>query len=289
MDLPAPFQTFLTNIEPTADQKAEVTTEHVVLRSRLREDFAEYFKGSFLSGSYGRETAIRSTKTADIVVVANYDRRFWEPHLSLSQLKRILSKRYQTATVQNGSIRIPIDLVELDIVPAIIEERVLKIPDRPAHNWVSSNVYRHIQLSTAMDTSKKGLYKPLVKALKCWRDHKMAEAWKPHSFLFECLVYDYVANSAFDSVPKAVEGFLWYTYDKYKPFRESHDCAPFVREIGATETNAAKNWAYRDFCNFMDEVQRSWILSHQAVEAPSKIVTVDRWRQLFGDAFPADT
>jgi len=51
----------------------------------------------------------------------------------------------------------------------------------------------------------------------------------------------------------------------------------------------AKSWAYTDFCNFMDEVYKSWILSHQAVEAQSKLTSVDRWRQLFGDAFPADT
>jgi hypothetical protein len=290
MELPAHFQTFLSNIEPTADQQAEVATGHATLRSRLREDeFAAYFVGSFLVGSYGRGTAVRSTKTVDVVVVANYRRGFWEPHLSLSQLKRILSKYYTAVTVDGGSIRLPLGVVELKIVPAIVEEKVfLKVPDSAAHSWVSSNVHRHVQLSATMDAAKKGLYRPLVKALKCWRDHTMAEAWKPPSFLFECLIYDYAANSALDSVAKAVEGFLWYTYNKYRLFRESHESAPFIREIGAVDVNVAKNWAYGDFCRFMDEVHRSWILSHQAMEAQSKIVSVDRWRQLFGDAFPLD-
>ncbi len=190
--------------------------------------------------------------------------------------------------IQKGSIRIPLALVELSIVPALIEEGGLMIPGKDEHSWVSSNAHRHIQLNAAMDESKNGLYKPLVKALKCWRDHRMAEAWKPPSFLLECLVYDYAANSTFNVVSQAMEGFLWYTHNKYKQFRETHDSAPFIREIGATDVNAAKNWAYPDFCSFMDEVYRSWLLSHQAVEAPSKIVTVDRWHQLFGDAFPAD-
>jgi hypothetical protein len=290
MELPNYFINFLASIEPTNDQKAEVSTGYATLRSRLQgDDYAAYFKGSFLSGSYGRGTAIRSTKSVDIIVVANYSRSFWEPHLSLFQLKRILSKYYKMVTVQNSSIRIPLSLVGLDITPAITEERIsLKIPDSAAHNWVYSNAHRHIQLSASMNTSKNGLYRPLIKALKWWRNHKMADAWKPKSFLLECLVYDYAANSTLNSVPKAIEGFLWYTHNKYKQFRGSHESSPFVREIGAPAVNAAKNWTYHDFCSFMDEVHRSWILSHQAVDAQSKLMSIDRWRQLLGDAFPAD-
>jgi hypothetical protein len=290
MELPAHFQTFLSNIEPTNDQKAEISTAHATLRSRLQEgDYAAYFQGSFLSGSYGRSTAIRLTKTVDVIIAANYSKSFWEPHLALSQLKRHLAKHYQTATIQNGSIRIPLNLVELNITPAITEERkFLKIPDREGHHWVPSNAHRHIQLTAAIEESKNGLYKPLVKALKCWRDHTMADSWKPNSFLLECLIYEYAANSAFVSLPKAVEGFLWYTHNKYKLFSQSRESAPFIREIGAPDANVAKNWAYPNFCSFMDETHRSWILSHQAVDAPSKLVSVDRWRQLFGDAFPTD-
>jgi hypothetical protein len=291
MELPAHFQAFLQNIEPTNDQKAQVSTALTTIRSKLKEDadYAAYFEGSFLSGSYGRETAIRSTKTVDIVVVANYNQAFWESHLALFQLKRILSRNFKAVAVQNGSIRIPLSLVDLDIIPAITEERkVLKIPDGVGHNWVPSNAHRHLQLSAAMDTSKKGLYRPLIKALKCWRDHKMAPSWKPKSFLLECLAYDYASNSELDSVPKALEGFLWYVHNKYKRYKENHESAPFIREIGAADVNVAKNWDYRDFCRFVDEVYLSWILSHQAVEAQSKLMSVDKWRQLLGDVFPAD-
>jgi hypothetical protein len=137
--------------------------------------------------------------------VANYNRIFWEPHLSLFQLKRVLSKSFKTVIIQNNSIRIPLNLLDLSIIPAIIEEGSLKIPDRDAHNWVPSNVHRHIQLTTAMNESKKYLYKPLVKSLKCWRDQRLTEAWRPKFFLLECLVYDYAANSTLDSIPKAIK------------------------------------------------------------------------------------
>jgi hypothetical protein len=288
MELTAHFENFLANIEPTSDQKAELSTAHATLRSRLKEDYAEYFKGSFLSGSYGRDTAIRTTKTVDIIVVTNYDQYLWEPHLILSQLKRSLSKFYKAPTIQNGSIHIPLSGVDLNIVPAIIEERILKIPERTAYHWVPSNAHRHIQISADMDAAKKSLYKPLVKALKCWQDHKMDNSWKPKSFLLECLVYDYAANSMFNSVPKAVEGFLWYTHNKHKLFRESHESSPFIHEIGAPDVNVAKSWAYRDFCNFMDVVFQSWRLGYQALDAQSKLMSVDRWRKLFGDVFPTD-
>lgn len=289
MNLPVHFQRFLSDIEPTPNQKAEAAAGYLNLRSRLQEeDYAAYFDHSFVCGSYGRDVALQTTKTIDVVVVANYTASLWEPHLALSHLKRILSKNRQTVTVQNSSIHIPLDTLELKIVPAIrTEDGFLKIPDKTLHNWVRSNARRHNQVSAAMDASKKGLYKPLVRALKYWRDYKMAEAWSTKSFLFECLIYDYAANSDFDSVAQGVEGFLWYTHSKYSPFRESHDCSPFIREIGATDVNVAKNWAYPEFCSFMDEVYKSWILSRQALDAQSKIMSVDRWRQLFGDAFPS--
>jgi len=179
-------------------------------------------------------------------------------------------------------------LLDLNIVPAIIEEGSLKIPDKDGHDWISSNVPRHIQLSAEMNESKNRLYNPLVKSLKYWCTHKMDEAWRPDSFLLECLIYDYATNAAFDSVPAAIEGFLWFTHNKYKSFKELQKSSPIIREIGAKDKNVAKDWAYANFCNFRDEVYKSWILSHQAIGAQSKLMSVDRWRQLFGDVFPVD-
>jgi len=191
-------------------------------------------------------------------------------------------------TIQNESVHILLNLLDLNIIPAIVEEGSLKIPDKGGHNWISSNVHRHIQLSVEMNESKNRLYNPLVKALKYWRTHKMDEAWRPDSFLLECLIYDYATNTVFNSVPAAIEGFLWFTHNKYKPFKELQKAPPIIREIGSKDKNVAKNWTYTNFCKFMGEVYKSWILSHQAVGAQSKLMSVDRWRQLFGDAFPVD-
>ncbi|MGA3059577.1 MAG: hypothetical protein ABSD92_04315 [Candidatus Bathyarchaeia archaeon] len=188
MELLSYFNQFLSNIEPTANQKAEASTGHTTLRSRLENDgdFKMAFKDSFLSGSYGRDTAVRPIKDVDIIIVTNYSERL-EPNVALSYLKHILSKYYQNVTIQHRSIHVVLSYVEMDIVPAITaNDDFLKIPDRAVLNWVLSNPRRHLQLTARMNSAKNGLYVPLVKALKCWRDNRMNGSWKPKSFLFEC-------------------------------------------------------------------------------------------------------
>ena len=291
MDLPTHFQKFLSNIEPTTNQKAEASTGHATLRTRLEKDdeYKTFFQDSFLSGSYGRNTAIRPIKDVDIIIVAGYPEILWNPSLALAHLRRILTKYYQNVTTQNRSVHVSLSYVEMDIVPAIkANGDFLKIPDRAAQNWVLSNPRRHIELNAAINKSRNGMYVPLVKSLKCWRDNRMNDLWKPKSFLLECLVYDYATGSPIDSIPKAIEGFLWYIHNKYKAHRESHQSSPIIRDIGGTGNDVAKKWTYQEFCNFMDEAYRSWSLSYNALQSQNETGSIEKWRQLLGDAFPAE-
>jgi hypothetical protein len=95
----------LSNIEPTYNQKNEASTGHTTLRSRLQSDekYKDYFLDSFLSGSYGRDTAIRPIKDVDIIIIADYSEILWEPKTSLYHIKGILSKYYENVTVQSRS------------------------------------------------------------------------------------------------------------------------------------------------------------------------------------------
>jgi len=292
MELPSHFQKFLSNVEPTNNQKAEASTGHAALRSRLEKDdeYKTYFQDSFLSGSYGRDTAVRPIRDVDIIIVGDYPEICWKPELALFHLRRILSKYYDNLTTQNRSIHVALSYVEMDIVPAIkAKDDFLKIPDRALQNWVISNPRKHIELSTAINTSRNGWYKPLVKALKCWQDNRMDDSWKPKSFLLECLVYDYATNSPIDSIPKAMEGFFWFIHNKYKAHREANRFSPVIFDIGGTGNDVAKKWTYQAFSNFMDEVYHSWSLSYQALASQNEAESIDKWRQLLGDAFPVDT
>jgi len=75
LELTTHFSKFLSNIEPTYYQKSEASTGHETPRSRLRvdEDYREFFQDSFLSGSYGRDTAVRPINDVDVIVITNHN------------------------------------------------------------------------------------------------------------------------------------------------------------------------------------------------------------------------
>jgi hypothetical protein len=288
MELISYFQKFLSNIEPTANQKDEAATGHTTLRSRLKSD--EEYKtdiiDSFLSGSYGRQTAIRPIKDVDIIIVTNYKESDWEPSLALSRLKRILSKYYDNLETQNRSINISLSYVNMDIVPAVeATGDFLKIPDREVENWVLTNPRRHIRLSSEMNASKNCLYKPLVKTIKWWRDNRMSETRKPKSFLLECLVYEYGSNHSINSLPQAVENLLWTVYQKYKINLETKH-VPFISDFGGTRNDVAKKWTYQEFEKFILESKESWHLAYRALKSEDKEESIEKWRQLLGNTFP---
>ena len=289
MELLSYFKQFLSNIEPTANQKIDASTGHTTLRLRLEKDdeYKSYFQDSFLSGSYGRDTAIRPIKDVDIIIIANYSEA-WKPDVALWHLKNTLSKYYQgKLTPQDRSINVSLSYIEMDIVPAFKTLTVLlKITDKSVQNWVITNPSMHMQLSTTMNVKQNMLYKPLVKALKWWRDNRMNDSWKPKSFLFECLVYDFAANSSINSIPQAIEGFFWFTHNKYKTHRETYQASPIIRDIGGTGNDVAKKWTYNEFCKFMDETYLSWSLSYNALKSQSETESIEKWRQLLGESFP---
>ena len=290
MELPSHFQTFLSNIEPTAYQKSEAATGHTTLRLRLEKDekYKDYFQDSFLSGSYGRDTAIRPIKDVDIIIIAAYSETIWKPEIALYHLKGVLSNCYETVTLQSRSVHVALSYVDMDIVPAIkTNDAFLKIPDRKAQNWVISHPRKHLELSTNMNTARNGLYKPLVKVLKRWNDNRMNDSWKPKSFVLECMVYDYASNNTITSISNALNGFFAFTHKKYETYRKVA-VSPTIDDPAGTGNNIAKNWANQDFINFYDEVWKSWNLCYEALTSQDKTASIEKWRQLLGDSFPAN-
>jgi hypothetical protein len=290
MELPSYFQTFLSNIEPTSNQENEASMGHTTLRWRLEKDekYKDYFLDSFLSGSYGRNTVIRPIKDVDIIIITSYSEILWKPELTLYHLKGILSNYYNNVTLQSRSVNVALSYVDMDIVPAInTNGTFLKIPDRTAQNWVISNPRKHLELSIRMNDARNGLYKPLVKALKRWRDNRMNDSWKPKSFVLECMIYDYANNTPITSIPNGLNGFFAFTHKKYETYRKVA-VSPTIDDPAGTGNNIAKNWANQDFIYFYDEVWKSWNLCYDALTSQDKTVSIEKWRQLLGDSFPVN-
>ena len=292
MELASHFQKFLSNIEPTPTQKSEASTGHTTLRSRLEKDsnYSKYFVDSFISGSYGRDTAIRPINDVDVIVITNHNDS-WTPDAVLYVLEKALGSYYPSDKLirQGRSVRVSLSYVIMDVVPAILTNGlngVLKIPDREVKEWKVSHPRKHLQLATEMNSARDNLYKPLVKALKQWRDNMMEDSWKPKSFLLECLVYDYALKNNISSVPKAIKEFFWYTKAKYSEHRKTNSYSPVISDPAGTGNDIAKKWSYSDFCRFMDELDKSWYNAYLALEASDYNDSAEKWRKLLGDVFP---
>ena len=122
MELKTDFETFLTEIRPTAYQISEMKSGHTTLRNRLKDDenLKPWIIGTFIQGSYRRYTAIRPNNDersdVDVVVVTSIPQRY-TPTDALKLFEPFMEKFYPGKWRRQGrSIGIFLSYVDLDLV-----------------------------------------------------------------------------------------------------------------------------------------------------------------------------
>lgn len=123
MELKTDFETFLREIRPTENQRADLKTGHETLRDRLNddEDLQEVVVSDFLQGSYRRATAVRpksdKRSDVDIIVVTNLSEADYTPKEAMNVFVPFLDKHYKGKWKPQGrSFGIELSYVELDLV-----------------------------------------------------------------------------------------------------------------------------------------------------------------------------
>ena len=219
-------ETFLSNvvtsIEPSRKQKEGAVKSHKYLRDILDTgNFSKRILGSYLSGSYARDTAINPLDDVDIIFLV--DPSGWQDVLerhfnSLPSPNKILTSfagairyRYPLSTVsgQRRSVCLSLNHLDIDVVPAIVtgqDPRVLKIPDVNAGSWILTAPKIHEERATKINQSNKGRVKPLIKILKFWNCNLPTTA-KLKSFTIET-----IALRVFEEVeiPTLHEGLILF-------------------------------------------------------------------------------
>ena len=174
----ARFDEFLSDIEPSPTTKNNASSAHTGLRGFLisDEEFKEYHKNTFLSGSYRRQTAIRPQKKnghtdrpdVDIIVVTNHSSNDDSKDI-VDLLFKTLKKKYPNIRRQTRSVGIESNKADMDVVPIIPYGLMYLIPDRKQKKWIPTNPPGHTKWTTEMNTLAGGRFKPLVKLMKWWR------------------------------------------------------------------------------------------------------------------------
>ena len=142
MHLKTDFETFLTDIRPTDNQRSDLKTGHETLRKRLNDnkDLSPLLVSDFLQGSYRRHTAVRpkdgKRSDVDIIVVTKLDETEYTPEKAMGLFEPFLEKHYKGKWRRQGrSFGIELSYVELDLV-------LTSAPTESEHGILESDAVR---------------------------------------------------------------------------------------------------------------------------------------------------
>lgn len=186
-------------IEPSAAQKTAASASHNYLRSLMDSgQFGNRILDSYLSGSYARDTALSPIDDVDIIFIV--DPRGWptgllesrpRPDQILQSFASALRYRYPNSSVyvQRRSVRLSLNHLDIDVVPAINKGnngKLILIPDSNSDTWITSAPKVHTEIGIEINKATQGRFKPVVKLLKFWNS-KLPETAKLKSFAIETI------------------------------------------------------------------------------------------------------
>jgi hypothetical protein len=225
------FLEYLTSIEPYPKAIKRAQIAHDSLREDLKADpiLGPRMLNSFLSGSYGRSTAIKGIKDVDIIIPLDYT--FTElselckqgetvQHCLLRLVREAIKRsgrNVESSTIRRRSILVKLtdDVngitddepeLTLDIVPVIPQMNVsgqvdqytdpLWIADKDLCQWLWT--YPNSQLADSEERNAESSYlvdrhhyKPLAKIMKAWKIVNFGSQKTPKGFFLECMVAEF--------------------------------------------------------------------------------------------------
>jgi len=192
------MQDFISSLELKDREDSEARRQRDVVKDHLLDGLT--VEELFISGSFGRNTAIRPLKDIDLFLVlerkAHEDLRNGTPRACLDAVHTVLDKAYQNKTSPRTQARsVNIEFVGtgigFDVVPAFRDpnrDDVYTIPDSDIGRWIDTNPRIHKEHSTRANDQAGKKAKPLVKALKRWNALQQPKALR--SFHIELMVYN---------------------------------------------------------------------------------------------------
>lgn len=300
------FEVFLSNINPDEKAVEYAIDAHEPVRECLEkhDEFRQYVEGSFLYGSYRRNTAVGDIKDVDIVILTNFDIDDEEntPRRVLRRLKDALARCYEdpeNPQYQRRSIRIDEPLPDneevemtLDIIPAVVvtnKDEPLRVPDRVVQKWIRSHPKGHLEYTTKLNSDDYGKkrFVPLVKMMKWWWKYQSQERQPdverpdPKGFWVECLTgenFDMSRTAWADHFIAVLQSVS----DKYADV----EGVPELRDPGLGNETIKTRMTLEEFEVFMEAVNESLEIAIVARDASDKLTSSELWRDVFGEEFP---
>ena len=289
MELNSYFLGLTSRIEPTPEAVKTAKKAHEELREILQsdEEISKADPDTFLSGSYARHTALERIKDVDVILLIDLDRYRTAPEVVIAWLHASLQEYYSIVESQGRSVHVSTTTgFDLDVVPAVpmlLRDGPVWIPDRDVQDWVPTHPKGQIDAGVEKNKLTDGMYKPLVKIMKYWRDRLLRESSRAKSYIVEVLVAENLHWTP-TSYAIGVVNFFSSVTAKYAPYLHA-GTVPIISDPGYPSVNVAKRWKFQEFSDFMEEVRSALKIANAAIEATDKDTSIMLWRNLFGNKF----
>ena len=203
MTISQAFDQLRNNLELTGAERGNISRQQNVVRNNLVEHLA--IARHFISGSYGRKTAIRPLNDIDLFIVLDEQKhsniRSGPARACLELVQSALCDAYRGKSVRIQSRSVNIEFsgskIGYDIVPAFATAGgKYLIPDSDRGSWIHTNPQSHKQAGIEANKRAGGMLNPLIKMAKYWNSNRGGGKLL-RSFHLEVMSYD-----AFQRPPK---------------------------------------------------------------------------------------
>lgn len=288
----ARFTELLADIEPSATTKSNSSDAHTKIRQSLERDevFKEYWEGSFLAGSYARDTAIRPKKDGDsyeradidIIVLTNFSEDD-DPTKVLNVLAKSATRQeYEVERVNRRSVRVLTSKAEIDLVPVFETTVAYKIADREIDGWTPTNPPAHNDWSAQQNSEFEGRFKPLVKLFKWWRRENRSGK-RPKGFVLEVLVATHAPRDE-THYGECFAQMLENIALQYGSMADD-DQKPWIDDPGMPGSNILSKVSITSWKSFISRVRTHATAARRAQTEENVDEATKLWRKLFGDRF----
>jgi hypothetical protein len=288
----ARFAEMLADIEPSPTTVSNASAAHTSVRDYLakHKGFKDFYEGSFLAGSYARDTAIRPRKVGDVmerpdvdvIVETSFDTTD-TPENIITYVYDILTEKFVVERKNKRSVRIVINGTDVDVVSVVSFDRKYKLPDRDRDAWILTNPPAHNTWSGDQNIRFTGRFKPLVKLFKWWRrENKTGK--RPKGFVLEVLASLHAPHNQ-THYGEAFTQMLESIYANYGDLAAKQQ-KPTIEDPGLAGNDILSKVSITDWCAFIEKVRTHAKWARQAQNESDMAEATRLWRKLFGLRFP---
>lgn len=284
------FRSFLKDIEPSKSTKKYVKSVQENLRDYLKSHttYKSEHKETFLTGSYAKNTCIRTSKDDDkkdvdiVIIINNVNNK--EPSSILRELKEVLVQKtiYEDARIQSRSVGIEMSDCCVDVVPIIEKDNKYYVADGDKNEWVLADPKAHKRWASEVNAENNLKFKPLVKVFKWWRKEQITEYRLPKGIVLEVLIEKSIANNRYDT-----ENMVFYTMENLVNFcKENYLLEEQKLELDdpcVIHNNLLTGYKKEG----IEEFVRLLVKDIELLKKDN--CNNDSWRNVLGDRFPKDT